>query len=462
MMEDLVWSSSYGLPAEVSSWESKNARMTIVCTSLTAFGDAEHANVLTGSDPKNRLEQLADFLDIDWTWVTTRCRDLGERSVAGLVRSRSRLLTVEGVDDALSFLGTFAPGLWTRRAARFPRLDPERQPVSSSSPRPNGTVEVITLGGTIAMTRSGSEKGGVKPSLTGADLIAAVPELSSAARITVEDFRQLPGASLTPGDIVALVDHITKAEADGVQGVVVTQGTDTLEETAFLTDLYHQGSVPVVFTGAMRNPSLPGADGPANLLAAVQTAVAPEARGLGVLVVLGDDIHAAGQVRKMHTTSVAAFASPGTGPIGQVVEGAPRIRSQAKRYQAVPFPHRGYPRVEVVTATLGSDGVVLDALQDKVEGFVIAAFGVGHVPASWCDRLEALAATMPVVLASRIGTGPVLASTYAFPGSESDLLARGLIGAGALDSFKARLLLSAHLAAGSSRTEIEAAFAARR
>lgn len=346
--------------------------------------------------------------------------------------------------------------------ARFPQLDSERQPVSSSSSMPNGTVELVTLGGTIAMTRSGSEKGGVKPSLAGADLIAAVPELSNAANITVEDFRQLPGASLTPADIVALVEHITKAEADGVQGLVVTQGTDTLEETAFLTDLHYGGDLPVVFTGAMRNPSLPGADGPANLLAAVQTAAAPETRGLGVLVVLGDEIHAAGQVRKTHTTSVAAFASPGTGPIGQVVEGAPQMRSQVKRHPAVPFPNGGHPRVEVVTATLGSDGVVLDALKDKVEGLVIAAFGVGHVPASWCDRLEALAATMPVVLASRIGTGPVLTGTYAFPGSESDLLARGLIGAGILDPFKARLLLGAHLAAGSSRAEIEAAFTARR
>lgn len=334
--------------------------------------------------------------------------------------------------------------------------------MSSSTPRPNGTVEVITLGGTIAMTRSGSEKGGVKPSLTGADLIAAVPELSSAANITVEDFRQLPGASLTPADIVSLVEHITKAEADGVEGIVVTQGTDTLEETAFLADLYYRGDVPVVFTGAMRNPSLPGADGPANLLAAVQTAAASESRGLGVLVVLGEEIHTAGHVRKMHTTSVAAFASPDIGPIGQVVEGTPRIRSRAKRQPSVPSPSAGHPRVEVVTVALGSDGVLLDALKDTVQGLVIAAFGVGHVPASWCDRLEALAATMPVVLASRIGTGPVLASTYAFPGSESDLLARGLISAGPLDPIKARLLLSAHLAGGSSRTEVEAAFAARR
>ncbi|MFF4205652.1 asparaginase [Streptomyces sp. NPDC001668] len=331
-------------------------------------------------------------------------------------------------------------------------------PASSST---NDPVEVITLGGTVAMTRS-SQAGGATPSLTGADLVDAVPELRSASRIIVEDFRQLPGASLTPADIVALVEHIAKTEAEGVRGVVVTQGTDTIEETAFLADLYYRGDIPVVFTGAMRHASLPGADGPANILAAVQTAASAEARGLGVLVVFGDEIHAARHVRKMHTTSITAFASPNAGPIGHVVEGTPRIHNRGKRTPSIPWPGGPQPRVEVVTAALGSDGALLDALKDTVHGLVIAAFGVGHVPASWCDRLEELADTIPVVLASRIGTGSVLTSTYGFAGSESDLLARGLIGAGTLDPFKARLLLSAHLAANSSRAEIEAAFAACR
>ncbi|MFF6829190.1 asparaginase domain-containing protein [Streptomyces longwoodensis] len=333
-------------------------------------------------------------------------------------------------------------------------------PASSST---NDTVEVITLGGTVAMTRS-SEAGGATPSLTGADLVDAVPDLRRAAQITVEDFRQLPGASLTPADIVALMEHIAKTEAEGVRGVVVTQGTDTIEESAFLADLYYREDmdIPVVFTGAMRNASLPGADGPANILAAVQTAASADARGLGVLVVFGDEIHAARHVRKMHTTSITAFASPNVGPIGHVVEGTPRIHNRGQRTPSVPWPSGPQPRVEVVTAALGSDGFLLDTLKDTVQGLVIAAFGVGHVPASWCDRLEALADTIPVVLASRIGTGSVLTSTYGFAGSESDLIARGLIGAGTLDPFKARLLLSAHLAANSPRAEIEAAFAARR
>ncbi|WP_405735136.1 asparaginase [Streptomyces sp. NBC_01537] len=326
----------------------------------------------------------------------------------------------------------------------------------------NRTVLVLTLGGTIAMTRTDATPGGVKPRLSGADLVAAAPALKDVAEITVEDFRQMPGASLTINDIVALVERLTTADADGIHGVVVTQGTDTLEETAFLTDLYYRGKAPVVFTGAMRNPAIPGADGPANLLAAAQTAAALDARGLGVLVVLGDEIHAARYVRKTHTISTAAFASPEAGPIGHLVEGVPRIRCSVEPGPTVPLPDAQVPRVEVIAATLGSDGILLEGLEDKVHGLVIAAFGAGHVPETWCARLEALADTMPVVLASRIGVGSVLASTYAFPGSESDLLGRGLIGAGALDPYKARLLLSAQLAAGGSRADIEKAFAARR
>jgi L-asparaginase len=160
----------------------------------------------------------------------------------------------------------------------------------------------------------------------------------------------------------------------------------------------------------------------------------------------------------MHTTSPAAFSSPSTGPLGRLVEGAARFQHSLNRTVAVPLP-LGPPReVEVVTACLGSSGILLEGLADKVAGLVVAAFGAGHVPQTWVARLEALAAAMPVVLASRIGTGSVLASTYAFPGSESDLLARGLVAAGTLDPYKARLLLAAHLAAGTPRPEIARAF----
>ncbi|MEU6405309.1 asparaginase [Streptomyces sp. NPDC046985] len=327
----------------------------------------------------------------------------------------------------------------------------------SADRAPNRTVLVLTLGGTIAMT-SAAAAVGVTPTLTGSDLVAAVPGLQGVAEVRVEDFRQMPGASLATGDIVDLVERLGQAEREGADGVVVTQGTDTLEETSYLTDLYYQGAMPVVFTGAMRNAASAGADGPANLLAAVQTAGSAEARGAGVLVVLGDEIHAARHVRKLHTTSPGAFGSPNTGPLGHVAEGSARLHRSPKPIGPVPLPADVFPQVEIVTASLGSSGTLLKGLENEVSGLVVAAFGVGHVPESWCSRLEALAAAMPVVLASRIGAGPVLTSTYGFAGSESDLLDRGLIGAGTLDPYKARLLLAALLAADMPRQEIVRAF----
>jgi L-asparaginase/Glu-tRNA(Gln) amidotransferase subunit D len=334
---------------------------------------------------------------------------------------------------------------------------PERSFVLSADRDPNRTVLVLTLGGTIAMTRTAAASG-VTPTLTGSDLVAAVPGLQDAAEVTAEDFRQVPGASLAISDIVSLVDRLKRADLGGIDGIVVTQGTDTLEETAYLTDLYYQGSTPVVFTGAMRNAATAGADGPANLLAAVQTAVSAGARAARVLVVLGDEIHAARHVRKMHTTSPGAFCSPDTGPLGHLVEGTARFHHSLNPIAPVPLPVGALPQVEIVTASLGSSGALLEGMESKVDGLVVAAFGAGHVPETWCARLETLATAMPVILASRIGTGPVLSSTYAFPGSESDLLARGLISAGALDPYKARLLLVAHLAAGTPRPEITKAF----
>lgn len=322
---------------------------------------------------------------------------------------------------------------------------------------PNRTVLVLTLGGTIAMTRTAAASG-VTPTLTGSDLVGAVPGLQDVAEVIVEDFRRMPGASLATSDIVSLVERLSRADHDGVDGVVVTQGTDTLEETSYLTDLYYRGAMPVVFTGAMRNAVTAGADGPANLLAAVQTAGSAEARGTGVLVVLGDEIHAARHVRKMHTTSPGAFESPCTGALGRVTEGTARFHRSLKPTAPVPLPASALPQVEIVTASLGSSGTLLKGLENEVAGLVVAAFGVGHVPETWCSRLEALAATMPVILASRIGTGPVLTSTYAFPGSESDLLARGLISAGTLDPYKARLLLAALLAADTPHPDIAKAF----
>lgn len=319
-------------------------------------------------------------------------------------------------------------------------------------------VVVFGLGGTISMTAG--HEGGVVPTLSVGQLVDEVPGLAeSGIAIEAVDFRRLPSASLTIADLIALASCIAKYLEAGVDGVVVTQGTDTIEETAYLLDLLHTGPEPVVVTGAMRNPAVAGADGPANLLGAIRTAASPPARDLGVLVVMADEIHAARRVRKTHSTSGATFQSPTGGPLGYVVEGRPRLVNRVHHRPAVPIgPNPSEVRTAVVTIALDDDGLLFHGLADHLDGLVVAGFGAGHVPGRIVPLLTDLAARMPVVLASRTGAGPVLATTYGYPGSERDLLNRGLIAAGFLDPYKARILLHLLLRAGADRAAIIAAF----
>ncbi|MGW5689006.1 asparaginase [Nonomuraea sp. NPDC003754] len=314
-------------------------------------------------------------------------------------------------------------------------------------------VAVFSLGGTIAMVPS--TNGGVVPALTAGELLSAVPGLDGLdAELAVHDFRRLPGASVSFADLIELAQVVLQAENDGADGIVVTQGTDTIEETAYALDLLCGGDVPVVVTGAMRNPAMAGADGPANLLAAIRTAASRTARGLGCLIVFGDQIHAARWVRKTHASSPAAFVSPNHGPIGHVIEGHVSIPLRMTRGPVLTPDDRRTVRVGLITVALGDDGDTALAIGRQVDGLVVAGFGVGHVPAAMAPALVKLASVIPVVLTSRTGAGPVHTSTYGFDGSEKDLLARGLIDAGYLDPLKARILLHLLLASGASRGRI--------
>lgn len=309
------------------------------------------------------------------------------------------------------------------------------------------------------MTSSNTGKG-VAPTLSAQQLLAAVPGLADTGiDVNVIDYRTKPGASLTLADITALAADIHHQVPPG-EGVVVTQGTDTIEETSYLMDLLHRGRNPVVVTGAMRNPTLAGADGPANIVAAIRTAAHPDTCGQGCVVVFNDEIHAARRVRKTHTSSPAAFTSPDGGPLGYLTEGRVCLFNRLAFRTTVPGASPQRPsRVGVLMATLGDDDTAVRALAPHIDGLVIAGFGAGHVPDNLVPALEECAGKIPVVLASRAGAGPVLKATYGFAGSEQDLLARGMIRAGYLDALKSRILLHTLLAAGADRETIAAAFA---
>jgi L-asparaginase len=319
-------------------------------------------------------------------------------------------------------------------------------------------VAVFSLGGTISSVDAGGK--GVEPTLSGEALVSDVPEIAEAAEVSAVSVRQAASGERTVDDLVELASEITNRIDEGASGAVVTQGTDTIEETSFVLDLLVDRDAPVVVTGAMRNPTLPGADGPANLLASIQVAASDVARGLGAAVVLNDEIHAARFVRKTHTSNPATFRSDPVGPVGWISEGVPRVVLRPPGRHKITLPEDAQDRqVALLTIVLGDDGRLLPAIEQQgYAGLVVEAMGGGHVPSVMVEALEDLASKMPVILASRTKAGEVLHSTYGFPGSETDLLERGLINAGPLDGLKARLLLTLLLRSGAPREEIEGSF----
>ena len=321
-------------------------------------------------------------------------------------------------------------------------------------------MTIFSLGGTIASTNTVGAVGGVTPQLGASEIVRAVPQLQEVAELETVAFRQIASSDLGLPDLIALAAEIIKRFNAGVTGVVVTQGTDTLEETSFALDLLVRASQPVVVTGAMRNPTVAGPDGPANLLAATQVAVAPQATGLGTLVVLNDEIHAARFVRKTHTSSPGTFRSPTVGPLGWIAEGRPRIAFRLPPLKGAPFSvNEEVPAIALLKSALGDDSRLIKQLEAiGYAGLVIEGFGGGHVPSRVVPALEDLATRMPVVLASRTGSGELLRETYGFSGSERDLLSRGLISSGVLDGLKSRILLSLLLAAGSDLEGARRAF----
>jgi L-asparaginase len=303
--------------------------------------------------------------------------------------------------------------------------------------------------------------GGIAPSLGAEELVASVPALGGVAQIEASSLFRLPSPSLTLEHLFEVAQRVNEAFERGIDGAVIIQGTDTIEESAFLLDLLIGGERPVVVTGAMRGAEAPGADGPANLLSACRLAVSKEARGLGVLVVLNYDIHAARFVQKSHTTLPSAFQSPLVGPLGVVAEGRPRLYARVDRNPVWSCDDGPPAPIALLKIAMGHEGRLLRALPDLgYSGLVIEGMGAGHVPADLAPALGELAGRIPVVLASRAMTGPVFTETYGYPGGEIDLLARGLVPAGYLSGLKARLLLGVALRKGGGTAEASGAFAA--
>lgn len=319
-------------------------------------------------------------------------------------------------------------------------------------------VSIAVLGGTITMATP-SGRGGVVPALSAESLVSRVPGLADVATLSATTLSKLPGASLTHQAVIDAVEWARGEIAQGAVGVVIAQGTDTLEETAYLAGLYWDEDAPLVFTGAMRSPDQPSADGPANLIAACRVAGTADCRGSGVLVVLDNEIHEAAVVRKEHSTALGAFTSPAAGPVGALVEDRVRVYRRPSRRPRLSHPAWN-PYVPLLETHLEDNGRTLSAVRDAgADGVVIAAFGVGHVSTAMAAEIERTASAIPVVVSSRTGAGGTLRGTYGFVGSESDLLARGAVLAGPLDERKSRALLWALLAGRTPPKDVGEQFA---
>lgn len=318
-------------------------------------------------------------------------------------------------------------------------------------------IMLLSLGGTITMTPSAA--GGIAPTLGADDLVRKVPSIKEVAHIETFSLMGVPSASIALDNLIELAARIDDYFKQGIDGAVVIQGTDTIEETAFVLDLLVKSEKPVVVTGAMRGPETPGADGPANLLAATTVASSPDAAGLGTLVVLNDEVHAARFVKKSHTALASAFTSPSAGPIGAVIEGVGTFHFRLVRSPTIDCIQTGENvAVALLKMSLGDDGRIFKVLPDlQYQGAVIEGMGAGHVASSTVPIIEELASVMPVVLSSRVHAGPSFTRTYGYSGSELDLLQRGIISAGRLSGLQARLLL-ALLLCSRERADIAAAF----
>jgi L-asparaginase len=318
-------------------------------------------------------------------------------------------------------------------------------------------VHIIFTGGTISM-RVDPGTGAAVPALSGQEIVALVPGIEKLARLTLEDYARLPGPHVTPFWMWRLKDRVAAVLEDpAVDAVVLTHGTDTLEETSYLLDLTLDSPKPVVFCGAMRTVSQRGWDGPANLMAAVRTAVHARSRGRGVLIAVGGEVHAAAEATKRHAQHLRAFHSP-RGPLAVIARGRIVYRREAARPARLAAP-RLVPAVDLHKMAAGvDDGLLRASLGRGVRGLVIEATGAGNVPpAAMAGVRAALAGRVPVVLVTRCAGG-LVTPAYGYDGGGRVLRDLGVIFGGELPGQKARIKLMVALGLTSDVARIRETF----
>jgi L-asparaginase len=316
-------------------------------------------------------------------------------------------------------------------------------------------IAVVFTGGTIAMRHA--DGSGNVPTLRADDLLAAVPGVDAIADVEPIDWGLVPASHLTFAQLLEigriLGEQLARPEIDGA---VVVQGTDVIEETAFAWDLLPLPDKPVVVVGAMRSASQPAYDGPENLRNAIGAAADPALAGQGVVVAMAGELHGADDVRKTHTHAHATFQSPNTGALGFVADGRVVLHRRREPARLPVMPEAAALPVPVLPVVLDHE----PALPSRPAGLVVAAAGGGNTPAAYLELARPLLdEEIPVVLTTRCPSGRPLPG-YGFPGGSTRWWEAGAIFAGSLDTLKARVLVALGVGAGMSADELAGAFTA--
>ena len=299
-------------------------------------------------------------------------------------------------------------------------------------------ILIITTGGTIAM-KYDSEKG-VIPSTELIDFLKSFPKLDSVANIDILEFSNIPSPYMTPEKMFELSKFVDLKIID-YDGIVITHGTDTLEETAYMLDLTLTTRKPVIFTAAMRSGDELGLDGPRNIVGSVRVAAHSNSIDKGVLVVMNDEIHTARDVVKVDTGRVDSFESPGYGALGYVDSDDIIYHRQIIQRESV-WTDKIETNVDLIKMVSGMDNrYIKSSIENKAKGVVLEAFGRGNIPPYLMPDIEKMIEkNMIVILVSRAYTGRVLPE-YGYTGGGKDLVSHGVILGGDLRGHKARIKL---------------------
>ncbi|QIL46918.1 asparaginase [Vagococcus coleopterorum] len=312
-------------------------------------------------------------------------------------------------------------------------------------------ILVLHTGGTIAMAED-SQTGEVSTEQSN-PLLNFSNMNDTETELIVEDFLYVPSPHITPEHMLALKERVAKAATENFAGVVITHGTDTLEETAYFLDITVGDLLPIVVTGAMRSSNEIGTDGLYNFLTAIRVACDDQSQGKGVLVVMNDEIHTARYVTKTHTTNVATFRTPTFGPVGLVTKHKVSFYQQLLTSHTLDIANVS-ARIPIVKAYAGMDSEILDLLADsQIDGLVIEALGAGNLPPKTVPAIEAMIAkNIPVILVSRCFNG-VAEGVYGYEGGGIQLEKKGVIFCNGLNSQKARIKLLVALNANLTKAE---------